>query len=101
MLLQVRSVDGVVPELDRIVLLEPLLDVRHNAVVEARLDVVQRAFHVRTHFAVVHDDLAVMNDVPRHLEHSLNVVVPAVDRDVRIRSRTEMSFALQAKDSGW
>src|SRR5205085_171024 len=69
----VAGVHGVFGELDCVIRLEPLLDVRQHAGVEPRRDVQRFAVQILADLALLDDDLAALDNISRQLEHGLLV----------------------------
>ena len=46
----------------------------------------------RADFSVVDDQLSCLEDISWKAKHRFDVILTAVDRDVRIRSRTQVTF---------
>jgi hypothetical protein len=61
-------------------------------------DVKQFAIHGRADFAVFHYDFAGPEHIPRHLEHLLNVIIPAVEHETTGGKSREAEFSDEARD---
>src|SRR5262249_18776908 len=95
-----RVIDRIVPPLDRVGLLEPVLDVRLNVAVILRRDVERLAVEFFPDLTLFDNDVAALDDVARELKHGLLIWVWRINCDISIGPRAEVAFVRESEDPG-
>src|SRR5690606_13756489 len=88
-----------VPELDRIGVLKPGLDMREQFLIVTGGDMHQFPSRVCSEFTVIQNDLSSTDNVTRHLEHPLNVLLGLIDRHISVRTDSQLPFMTESQHS--